>query len=482
MKKRNIYILAEIILSVLFLVPYMGIVFYALPRGDEFSSAAGIIKGGGYSLPTIFRYVANLYMRWEGNYTGHFMFSALNPLLLGGIDAPVYILNVLFFISFVIAMLFIVNMLMKVFSLEQSDRKFISFLVVILSMNCRFLREMLAWFTGFTYYTLELLLGLIAFVVIASLTAKDNAKGTKMIVAVAICLLSNALAVGGSLQVSAIICYIDLLLLIYCIYARRDKYLAILLFAVAVLFTLIDVLAPGYAIRKSGYDESVSIIKAVIYSVVCVYHELERLCIETFIPYAFLVLAILLCIFIKEGKKKIYLNPVFVACAGLIGLVGSTLPVCYGYASPEIASRGYEVLDILIVLFGTLFIGSMVNYLKLSKVEITKGTATCFLCMIAMLFCTVALRVVPFNSIPSVECALRLADGSIKDYSDYWRDVMHQLEESTDEDVVIDVERKYMYDKYMIDRCSLEENPEDYVNISCCTIYGHNSIRMNVID
>ena len=93
MKKIRFGNCIAVITALLFLLPYMGVIFYTLPRNDEFACAYGIVNQGGYSLLTLCRRVANDYMVWEGNYSGIFIYSMLNPIVIGNSDSTVYFMN-----------------------------------------------------------------------------------------------------------------------------------------------------------------------------------------------------------------------------------------------------------------------------------------------------------------------------------------------------------------------------------------------------
>ena len=94
------------------------------------------------------------------------------------------------------------------------------------------------------------------------------------------------------------------------------------------------------------------------------------------------------------------------------------------------------------------------------------------------LFCTVAIGNIEVSDIPTVQCISGLANGSIKDYSDYWRNVLHQVENSDDRDLVIDVDSEYLDRECIIDRVMIQEDPTDWVNTSMATVYGHDTVRI----
>ena len=97
MKKKSLNIGIVLLLILIFIIPYLGVVFYTLPRNDEFACAYGVAVRGGYSFSTLIDCVIDNYMEWEGNYSGVFVYTALNPIIIGNSDSTVYFMIHWFF-------------------------------------------------------------------------------------------------------------------------------------------------------------------------------------------------------------------------------------------------------------------------------------------------------------------------------------------------------------------------------------------------
>lgn len=481
MKKRIKYVCLTIV-AMIFLVPYLGVVCYALPRNDEFASAAAIKKYGGYSLSAVFSAVSSMYKNWEGNYAGHFFWAAINPIVIGNSDSTVIAFNIISFVIFVVAWSYIIYNLVSLYKISKENKIGITLMVLIMSMNCRFLRELLAWFTGTVYYTWTFLAGILGLILLIKHNEKKpelNKESVAKIIQIGIC---SIVGVGGVLQIAVVLCWCYTLYGILSVIKKKAIHKTLICVMITYIAAMINLLSPGYYIRKNDY-ESISFVKAIIYAIVCVLKEIKRICTETYLPYALLLLLIILFYTIKTDKKEYYTNPIIVAGAWIIGMIGSVIPVCYGYGSPVIASRGYEILDLCIISGSVMFLCSMTVWLKSINVTVSRETVFTLSLVMIIFISTYSIGNIEISDIPSVKCAVGLADGSISDYSRYWRSKIHQVETSPKGgDLIIDVEGKYLDEECIIDRFQLQEDTSNWVNLAVSQYYGYDSVRIRRAD
>ena len=461
----------------------MGVIYHTLPRNDEFACAYGIAVRGGYSLSALIDHVIDNYMEWEGNYSGVFIYSALNPIIIGNSDFTVHFMNIICFIGFILGWSYIIYRCLSFFQMHENGKRILTLTVLIISMNCRFMRETLGWYTGYMYYTLQLLLGTLGLFMVFDLTTNTETekKNKKEIAVLLIACVFEVIGAGGTLHVSAILCWVVLLLLVWTICRKKNWIKSAILFCSIFIFTIVNVAAPGHRVRKGDY-ESVSLVHGVIYTVTCVYNEIKRLCTETFLPYVFLIIFILLFFTIKQVKNNKELHPLIVAFCGISCIVGSSFPVCYGYGESTMASRGYEMMDLMIVIWSILFLCSIVNYLLSKDIVLSRESIIVITVISLLVFSTVAIDNVEISDIPVLKCAAGLADGSIKDYSDYWRNVLHEVENSPEKNLVIRVDGEYLDKECIIDRVMIQEDETSWVNTSMATFYGHDSVKIERID
>lgn len=480
MNKKRIYITAYIILTLLFILPYLGVIFYTLPRNDEFAGAFSIVyHGGEYSLRTFFKCVARIYMVWEGNYSGVFFYTMLNPIVLSNSDFSIYAMNIICFLIFIAVGYYIIFKSLKLFDIASEKAGLLAYITLIMCMNCRFLRETLGWFTGYMYYTFQLMTGTLGLILAVSLTYHPRDKKWKNLLLALVVVVLECIAAGGTLQITAIMCWCSLLFMIWTFYSKSPKIYSLILFASSLTFALVNVAAPGHRVRNDGYEQ-ISLIKAIIYTVICVLKELRQLFTTSWFPYAMFVLFIVLFFIINPVKGKLYLNPVIVLLAGLGCIFISTFPVCYGYSSSELASRGYEIMDMLIVVAFVLFLCSLVNIFKCHEFVPGKETMFTLIAVFVLILSTIGFRNIEVSQIPVVQCVAGLASGEVREYSNYWRNVLNTVRHSDESEVIITVDSEHMNKECMIDRVMFQTDETNWVNNAAALYYGKTSIRLVV--
>ena len=482
MKKKNIiYIIVAALILLIAVLPYMGVLFHSLPRNDEFSCLIHTSYGKDYSMKKIFQIVVEQYFQWEGNYSGVFLYIFFNPMLTGNAELSMYIYNILSFSLFAFTFWYLAYRLIRLADVCKKDSAIISLIIFAAAINCRYLNESIGWFTGYMYYTIQLILGAIAMLMVAIVSSNKGFSRKKDILVVILAAFMTFMGCGGTLMVSSILCWLTLLLLAYNIWTKRDWIKAAILFVMTLGSTVFNLAAPGHYVRKDNY-EKISIFKAAAYSLVCIAKECYRLCRETYLLQVLLIILIIAFVVIKTPKKNIEFHPVVVFLAGFLCWYAGVLPVCYGYGGYELESRGYEMLDILIAFWGGIISVSLANKLRLMGLRPERKNVAVASVVVALLIVVASLASVHIGSVPSIRCIRGLADGSVKEYSDYWRNVWREVVTSTEADVVIPVESKYLEDNQLVCRPLISEDPNNWVNLSMTYFYGHNSVRIEHAD
>ena len=479
MNKKTTYIIIFSVLILVFILPYMGVIFYTLPRNDEFAGAFNIAYygGGTYSLATLAKSVAQNYLTWEGNYSGVFFYTMLNPIVIGNTDFAIYAMNIICFITYIFAMYYIIGKAISLFDIDKWNSRLLTLVTIIMCMNCRFLRETLGWFTGYMYYTFQMMTGLIGIIIAINLSYKSYEKKGKVIGLTVAIVLLECIAAGGTLQITAVMCWCSLIFLAWTIYNKESIKYSAIAFASALVFALVNVAAPGHRVRSADYGE-ISIIKGIAYSVICMFKEYRHLFTGTWFPYAMFALFILLFFVIKPKKTKLILNPVIVFLSGIGCVFISTFPVCYGYASSELASRGYETMDTLIVITTVMFLCSLVNMLKSISVIPNKENLLAIIAIYVLLLVTVGLDNIELSDIPIVQCASGLATGEIQDYSNYWRNVLNVVRTTDEKEVVIAVDEEYLEKDCIIDRVMFQTDETNWANNAAAVYYNKSFIKL----
>ena len=184
--------------------------------------------------------------------------------------------------------------------------------------------------------------------------------------------------------------------------------------------------------------------------------------------------------FLKPVKNKLY-HPVFVGGAVFMSWLISTFPVCYGYADSTLALRGYETLDIYIIIGLFLFINSLVNWMKLKEMFLSKEIV---LAMSILVIINIGYlqSSVPVSSIPGMKCWQQIFSGELKRYHDEWIEVFNTIERSEDDIVEVPVSRWAYEADLVIMRPGMSENFENWVNNGIATYYGKEKVRVIVED
>ncbi len=469
----------EILLIIFLVLPFFGLSYYTLPRSDDFSAANTARQFGGNNILSAIKVTRDMYLNWEGWYSGHFIWIILNPLGFGKSDLAIKLINLLMLLFFLGCAFFIAYSIIKVLDLSKEDSLLMTVVLVSFLLNCRYLRESIFWFTGFAYYTVQIMVGIVGLIYAVQLTFNRKNRSTKSAVMMIAVSISIIIGVGGSLQVSAIICWLYLLLLIYAFYKKDIWIRSLYFFVIALAFTLISLLSPGYSHRQSSMGVTqISPIQAIPLTLVCVFRSVKEIFTQTYSPYAFVLIFVLLMLFIREPKKDIIFNPVAIAAIGIISILISTFPVCYGYNGAYMGDRGYEMLSMQVVIYGFLFLFSIANMLNLKGIRIGANGIIPIVVASFLVLTSYTINNISFKTIPAIKCTVQLLDGSMREFSEYWLDTLHEVWYSNEEDVLIIADSKYydMEKEQMVRRCNLHKQTDNWINKAASELYGHNTI------
>lgn len=480
-KKKVIYwaIIAIIVLAVI--IPYGAVLFYTLPRSDEFSCLVYTNVETGYKFGQIFNIVADQYLKWEGNYSGVFLYILFNPMLASNAELAMYVYNIISYLIFVVVCIYVTYKAVRAADISRENAFMLAMVTFAAAVNCRYLHETLGWFTGYTYYTIQLLTGILAITLVAGMSEKKGFANIKEILLFAASLLLTFIGCGGTLQISGMLCCMTLVLLVWNIWKKKDYIKAAVLFAVTFASTLFNLASPGHGVRKDGYEE-ISIFKAAGYAFYCILKEVIHLCKDTYLLFILLGVLLFALVALNSSKKGLEYNPLVVLIIGFGCTYAGVLPVCYGYGDYTLASRGYEITDLSLTFWGVMFMLSLANMLKGKGVTLDKKKTTAFATVILILAAVTSVVSIEDSDIPSIKCTMALADGSVKDYSDRWREAWRQVANSRGEDVVVKMESKYVDAEEIVCRPLIVEDSQNWVNLAMTYYYMNKSVKLEIIE
>lgn len=475
--KYAIYVISAFLL-ITGIIPYLIILTYVFPVADDFAYSNDIASFGGHNLVGIFNMIKSFYMHWEGAYYVVITGGGIDPMRrigFGGINISLFVIMML--------CILIIGMIVYKFCKLNYTSKDVRYLFILFVLwgcfNGRIVREMYFWYVGACNYTIPLLTGTLGIVCAVNVIENENNKRVHGIFSL-LSMLLGFLSNGGSLQVAGFMCWIVLLLLGWSILEKKCWKTTLIIFGMNLLGALVNVVAPGNYIRQNTSYEKISIFKAAYYTFIAVINEIKYIFSQTYIPWLLLLIIITAFIFLKPVKEKLY-HPVIVGGVVLISWLISTFPVCYGYASSALASRGYEILDIYIVIGLFFFINSLVNWLKLKEIILSKEIVFA-ISILAVINIGYLQNSVPISSIPGMQCWQQIFSGELKRYHDEWIEVFNTIERSEDAVVEVPISRWAYETDLVIMKPGMSENFEKWVNDGIATYYGKEKVRVVVQD
>ncbi len=475
--KYIIYLISAFML-ITGIIPYFISLVYVLPVADDFCYANDIAKFGGHNLIGIINMIKSFYLYWEGAYYVVITGGGIDPMRRMGFYGINISLLIIMILSFLIIGITIYRSCKLNYEIKEI-RFLLSLCILWGCFNGRVMRELIFWYVGACNYTIPLLTGIIGIVCLVK-AMKNYDNKLQRIIYCLLSVLAGFLSSGGSLQVAGYVCWIYLLFLGWSIYKKKNYKITLVAFGITCFGAFINAGAPGNYARQSISYEKISVVKAAYYTFVAVANEIQYVFSQTYIPWLMLMIIIVAIIFLKPVKEKLY-HPVIVGIVVIISWLISTFPVCYGYADSALAERGYEILDIYIVIGIFFLVNSLANWLKLKGVMLSKEV------ILTMGFFS-AINIgylqntVPISELPGIQCWQQIMSGELKRYHDEWIDVYNAIENSEGTIAEIPVSKWAYETDVVIMRPGMSENFEKWVNGGIAIYYGKEKVRVIVQD
>lgn len=449
---------------------------YTVPTTDDFIYANQLMKlhreSGSSYLRTCLLFAAERYLNWQGTYTSMFLQALFSPMNQGGmasLRATMLLTNILFFIMLIC----LLRCTLRMINVQGTTVfLFLTALLAHLVAACGTWQEDLFWFSGSASYTMPaiLLMASLCFVILS------DSKDTHRPVAVTIlACITGILAMGGSLIISAIGCWL-MLVRVICrsLPQRRPDKRAIVLFACYFAGALVNALAPGNFSRQiaEGGGDRPGVFGALSASFFMVKSHLEWLTHDTTFGIVLFLLFAAGFYCSKEFKvpDKLYVT------ASVLLLVTpfvSFFPVVYGYGLTWMPAR-------------CVFISIIVEFFCYGNIALMLGRLTGGVIREAgnrrQVFVFLAMLIVGMSFMCSyrpsdyrhVQLQERLKDRTIQEQYVYVRSLLESLPAHAGEDITAqvteDVNRILNFYSF-----ALSSNPDD--NTYIAELYGIKSIR-----
>lgn len=307
-KKEKYWGIAMWILLAVLLLPLIYIGRYNVMSADDFAYGLEVHQEWqtNHSLPrtvgTAFKVVSSRYINWQGTYTSVF-FMSLNPLNFNsniGWLIPIVILGML-----CVAVWFFIRQGMGILTAGQYKKGLVANTAVAIFL-IGFIESITSpvegyfWYNGATHYMLMhafMLFFVGQFLKLDKRNCLATMPGRYIISAVFLSLFG--VLVGGGNYITALQCVeLTTILLFVGIYTKNISVAQIVGFIFLLGGFLINVLAPGNAVRQSGTN-GMGAVQAILHSFILALKDIKVWCT----PFAIVCLLILLPIFWKIIKE-----------------------------------------------------------------------------------------------------------------------------------------------------------------------------------
>ncbi len=464
-------LVAEIMAISIMLVPVFIISFYTLPSTDDFFNSVVMRTGLSDHRFYISAAISAVAYYWK-NISGYFFSAFLNfyisPLLRGGVEAlrvTVFILNLFFYTS----LYFFVNKLLEFFyNIRNLKDILLAYILVLFAFtNNEYNSEMISWYCtmiGYLFVVACSFWGIICF-----LKAIQSDKLKYWIISSVL----GFLASGGSLNITALNCGLYLLIAFVAVHTYQKKKFVFICFFSALTGAAVNVLAPGNYIRH-GVD-SYPVFSALSEANYYVRQQIQELMFYS--PFV-----LLLCIFFVLMLKNIH-NPRrikgwhLVAFGGVI-ILGATMvnfPVCLGYIVNYFPDRCVWIQNCVIYLGGFSWVACLAEWVrgKFGDFEIQKDAMVCIGISFVFYVCSLCSQR-NLSYYPTVDMIKQIVGGEIADFSEYWVEILEEIDRSEESEVTIYREEIKMNDFIRRPDFISEENAETDERIA--EYYGKDSV------
>ena len=467
-------LITAIAISCMVVVPFLLASTYANPYADDFSNGH-IVARYAASITGAFQYVKDVYLKTQGTYTGAFLIFILTPVFrkfgLLGIHLEYLLTITLFYCSTVFMFYHIFRNMLEKRSMRFAYSLLASSMLLFILVSGFDVGEVFYWNTGVCVYTIPLTAGLL----LAGLSFdKSSSKATITLG----CLLAF-FAVGGALDIAALVCGINLCIILYkSIYAKRDFKNSLVFFLVALVGSICNCAAPGNFTRYDRYgDDGLQIMKSISAS-----FEYSDFVFGILCQYYFPIIIILFAISLFNKLKKVetrYVHPFWAFIVLCVGAALVSFPVYLGYHGGYMPIRAKFVsrftLELLLIIFVINFVGWASKRNKKDFI-FTKEIIAVLILISFVPMTNIGSRYYREDTLP-FKIYHDISSGKLKEFETANRYIIEQLEQGEGEDVVINV-GKYDTLKYMTD-LGLTPDKDHWVNISIAQYYNLNSVVLN---
>lgn len=477
--KKNSMFFLKIFLIVVCVLPIYITCFYAMPVDDDFTNANTIremiSENGSYFLSALKR-SKDLYFSTSGYYFSAFLNTFFTPFLRWGVRGlRVFCLgnNLIFHIT----LFFFVRTLSKKTIKNIMDDAILTIYVMLLFCftNISLNLEIAFWYCGNVGYLLPL--SVILWGSVYFLNAIENEKKYWLFGAMVLGFLGS----GGALNVTALNCFIFLMIAGWGIFVEKRIKVSVMCFGSALAGALINVASPGNYLRHDLVSNEYDVIGALINSVKFTINRTGHLLSDSLLPFILIGLFIYL-LFSSPIVKDIHrlINPVWMIMLFLGAQIVVAFPVYLGYGNymPE---RCVFIQDSL--LFFSLFIMVIYIYIWLQQRHLEhifdRRLAITVLVSLIVPFCMWHAGKSSADSCLSIYLSKQIINGEDKKYVIYWDSILDEIEASGGRIVIV---RPSFDSPKLLKDIDLKSDPTHWVNAGIASYYNKDSVELVIDD
>lgn len=427
-------VLVALIFSIL--IPVLIGTLFCVPAGDDYLYQAGFLQHEGNRFLYLFWFTKNYYLTWQGTYFGAFLagIPVFDVLGLSGFRIVMFFVLVFFILSLALMIRSTIQLLFG--NCEKYVMTWeLTFLTGIFYLfGTNLLIEVFYWYSGMQVYTLPLSFAFISIFCYISFERKK--KNYYLIIGI----IGAFLASGGTLNVAALSCTLTLFAIIYSVIIRKVMDKGLFIGVSALIGALINAMAPGNFIRQGAYEESVSLLGALVKTGVRVVYS----AFSDFRSGTLLILVVVLFLFANRNLKDSRIEfryPGWITLYALFAIYVTDFPFVYGSGSIQLNSRVEFVEHLCMMLFFSLTAIYWGGWS--AKREIFQFSNTNLLIIVVgmLMFLSGPYAYNTFMGFTPYKMLVHMVNGDFSEIARKEEDMIRQIQESEDADTVVIIEK-----------------------------------------
>ena len=469
-KKINI-ILA--VLYALLIIPMAYSMYNSVPACDDFSFGSKTISDNLFV--NALGYAIWNWKNHSGRWLTFFLQNLINPLNIQRHMGRFYgVCDIIVFLLVFAAMLYSFNVILnKLLKLDGTRLKVAIFFIIAALFSTYYYSEAYNWYIGSTAYTVPFALLLLTLTFSIKYEETLEKKYYLGIIFAGLIPSTNEF-----MDVPIGLLYLYVIFYVYECNFKDIKRLVnrVFPFFIFVLDGISVVFAPGNTARQDSYEVQPSILVASKQIIIDIIYRLKDMLLNH--PLSIIIFVCLIILGVKAGEMKEKNNVLITGILTFLVVFGAVFPYVYGRAmtTTYLDVRMQYLFDYIIIIgicigcirFGRVISGKCEKFLT-GKTRMVLWGMFGILSILALLRNGNYLKIIQIDIINKREL--------IAESYDYWNGIIVEIENSTEDDVVIVRDQEPMWSPYFLYVGLVEE---DIYNLPLDEIFSNDIIMPNV--